>query len=83
MTEATQPYSDVAFVRINKDFLFHKNYNYNKILQISLIIGCGGLQCRVNYREPLAANVTSTLQLSSLPCAMDTFMHLATDANII
>ena len=40
LTEATQPYGDVAFVRINKEFLFHKNYNYNKILQICLQLAC-------------------------------------------
>ena len=36
MTEATQPYGDVALVRINEEFLFHKNYNYNKILQFCI-----------------------------------------------
>ena len=36
-----------------------------------------------NFRKPLAANLTSTLLLSSLPFAVHTFVCLATDAKIV
>ena len=35
------------------------------------------------FRKPLAGNLTWTLLLSLLLCAVDTFVHLATDANIV
>ena len=34
MTEATQLRAIKLIVRINEEFLFHKNYYYNKILQV-------------------------------------------------